>query len=149
MALGATALATAAGTTSPAPSTTPPPAVEDFSYPGAGRVLKDKGLKLISGDGHIMLAECSSQWSIKVQASKNNSFTEYCFNVSGGTGYLALEVPGTFGLWNDDHNLRATLTSDGKTKTIDVAKDDVTTVGEADIPSGGKKATLVELRVTG
>ncbi|MFF2618061.1 hypothetical protein DR950_01555 [Kitasatospora xanthocidica] len=129
---------------------TPPSAVEDFEYPGAADVLAQKGLKLIRGDGHILLAECTSNaWNIKVETIKDNKPGAYCFKVTGKSGYLSLEVPRAFGIWNDDHNVQATLSSDGVTKTIAVRKDDVTPVGEGDLPSGGKQATLLELRVTG
>ncbi|BCJ56720.1 hypothetical protein Jiend_01420 [Micromonospora endophytica] len=39
---------------------TPPSIVEDFSYPGNAEILSSSGIKLIKGDGRIMLADCGS-----------------------------------------------------------------------------------------
>ncbi|MEU3874976.1 MULTISPECIES: hypothetical protein [Streptomyces] len=128
---------------------TPPSAVEDFGYPGADKILREKGLKLIKGDGHIVLTECSSSWSMKVEANRDLNTVEHCFKVTGKKGYLSLELPRFFGLWNEDHEVKATITTEGKTKTVDVPKDEVTSFGEGDASTGSKKATLLELRVTG
>ena len=41
------------------PSAAKPPAlVEDYAYPGADRILTEKGIKLKRGDGRILLADC-------------------------------------------------------------------------------------------
>ncbi|MFE0187897.1 hypothetical protein [Streptomyces sp. NPDC058989] len=34
--------------------------VEDFSHPDRDKALAEKGLKLLSGDGHITVADCKS-----------------------------------------------------------------------------------------
>ncbi|PNE43575.1 hypothetical protein AOB60_00985 [Streptomyces noursei] len=128
----------------------PPSAVEDFSYPGAAAILKEKGLKLTKGDGGILLTECESgSWNIKVKKIEDWEASSFCFKTPGNTGYLALEVPGTFSIQTADRTVQATLTSEGKKKVVDAPKNVITPVGTGDIPGGGKEATLVELRVKG
>ncbi|MFK8848189.1 hypothetical protein [Streptomyces sp. Ac-502] len=128
----------------------PPIAVEDFTYPGADKILKEKGIKLVKGDGHILLSECSANdWKIKVEANKNYDTLFHCFKVTGKKGYVTMELPDVSGIWTENQVVKATLSSDGKKKTV-VTEDgpnQVKTVGVADLPSGGKKADLLELRV--
>ncbi|MFK8844584.1 hypothetical protein [Streptomyces sp. Ac-502] len=126
-----------------------PFAVEDFGYPGADKILAEKGLKLLKGDGHILLTECSGDWKIKVEANKAFDTVFYCFKVTGKKGNLTMEVPDVSGIWTEKQVVKATLTSEGKKQTV-VTNDgpnQVKTVGVADVPSGGKKADLLELRV--
>ncbi|PKV82815.1 hypothetical protein [Streptomyces sp. TLI_146] len=149
-ALSAVAQAAPTTTATAIANTEPPSAVEDFNYPGADRILAEQDLKLGKGDGGILLTECTADsWNIKVAAIKNWATSEHCFKTPGKTGYLSLEVTGTFSIQTADRSVRATLTSEGKKKTVDAPKGLVTPVGAGDIPGGGKDATLVELRVTG
>ncbi|MFI7103779.1 hypothetical protein ACIBK8_31065 [Streptomyces sp. NPDC050161] len=130
---------------------TPPPAVEDFAYPDADRILKESGLKLIKGDGHILLADCDASPDFDVMAEKaNHTPVNHCFKVTGKTGYLSLEIPKINSIWeNAGHAARATVSTEGKTKTVTLKKNDITPLGEGDLSTGGKEATLLELRVTG
>lgn len=149
-ALSAVAQAAPTATGAAAANDEPPSAVEDFGYPGADKILAEQDLKLGKGDGGILLAECTADsWNIKVTAIKNWATSAHCFKTPGKTGYLSLEVTGTFSIQTEDRSVRATLTSEGKRKIVDAPKDLVTPVGAGDIPGGGKEATLVELRVTG
>ncbi|GAU65081.1 putative hypothetical protein [Streptomyces sp. NBRC 110611] len=129
----------------------PPPAVEDFEYPGAEKIFKEKGLKLIKGDGHIILADCGANPDFDVMSEgKNQQPVNYCFKVIGKTGYLKLEIPKINSIWeNAGRTARATISTQGKTKTVDLKKNDLTPLGQGDMASGGKEATLLELRVTG
>ncbi|GHB80468.1 secreted protein [Streptomyces xanthochromogenes] len=127
----------------------PPSAVENFDYPNADAILTERGLKLNRGDGGIMLADCTAgSWDIRISAIKDWVASEICFTTLAKTGYLSLEVPGTFNVKALGHPVRATLTSEGRTKVVDSPKDVVTPVGTGDIPGGAKEATLVELRVS-
>ncbi|MCB5908342.1 hypothetical protein [Streptomyces pinistramenti] len=130
---------------------TPPPAVEDFGYPEADRILKESGLKLLKGDGHILLADCDASPDFDVMAEKaNHTPVNHCFKVTGKTGYLSLEIPKINSIWeNAGHAARATVSTEGKTKTVALKKNDITPLGEGDLSTGGKEATLLELRVTG
>ncbi|MEU3541282.1 hypothetical protein [Streptomyces paromomycinus] len=126
-------------------------AVEDFNYPDAERILKEKGIKLGRGDGHIILSECKND-DIRVwTTSTSEDGNKYCFKVTGKSGYLTLEVPETFGVQALDRPVEATLTSDGKKQTVKVTEGTTEQVGVGDGRPGasGKEATLVELRVKG
>ncbi|MFE2728158.1 hypothetical protein [Kitasatospora sp. NPDC059327] len=139
----------AADTTPPAPPTTAdtsaaPLALEDFAYPGANGVIK---VKLLRGDGHITLADCSSPSQIQIWTrAPGNTDNRICFAADTTTGFLALELPDVFAVQTSGRSLRASLTADGGTQTLDVPKDGFKGVGE-----GVSRAptTVVELRVTG
>ncbi|MBT2453201.1 hypothetical protein J7F03_40580 [Streptomyces sp. ISL-43] len=127
--------------------------MEDFSYPDAERVLSDKGIKLIKGDGHLLLADCNSAVpQIKVRTVADPATGRagiYCFAATAKSGYLTLELPRVTSLETSDHPISAGLTADGQKKTVDVPKDEFMPVGEGDIPSGAKRSVLVDLHVTG
>ncbi|WP_053803585.1 hypothetical protein [Streptomyces rimosus] len=128
----------------------PPFAVEDFSYPGAEKILNEKGLKLIKGDGHILLADCDGNPDFNVMAeNKAHNPVNYCFKVTGKTGYLTLEIQKINSIWeNAGHAARATIRTAGKTKTVDLKKNNITPLGQGDLSTGAKEADLLELRVT-
>ncbi|QHC21022.1 hypothetical protein [Streptomyces sp. GS7] len=128
----------------------PPPAIEDFEYPGADKILKEKGIKLLKGDGHILLTECSANnWKIKVEASKDFDTIFHCFKVTGAKGYVTLEVPDVSGIWTENQVVKATLTSNGKKQTVvtNEGPHQVKPVGAADKDNDYKQADLLELRV--
>jgi hypothetical protein len=136
----------------PTPSDSAPPvAVEDYGYPGADRVLAEKGIKLKKGDGHILLADCDqAAQQIRVLTVKDDSTGRqgtYCFRATAKTGRLTLELPRVFAVEAADHPVSANLTADGKTTTVNVAKGGFESVGEGTV--GGARSVLVELRVTG
>ncbi|WP_232107703.1 MULTISPECIES: hypothetical protein [Streptomyces] len=135
---------------SPADSA-PPFAVEDYGYPGADRILAEKGILLKKGDGGILLAECDpAAQQIRVLTRKDDSVGRagtYCFKAMGKTGRLTLELPEVFMVEaGADHPIRADLTSNGRTTSISIPKGGFESVGEG---SGGAPSVLVELRVTG
>ncbi|MFE2413445.1 hypothetical protein ACFXDE_34430 [Kitasatospora sp. NPDC059408] len=143
---GVTAFAAADSVPAAGDTATPPPAVEDFSYPGTSPYPQ---LKLIRGDGHIVLADCNTAtqiqlWSRAVPSPSGGPGV--CFRVTGTSGYLALELPQTFMIQTGDKAVRADLTSDGIGQSVDVAKNAAVAVGEG---LGQKPTMLVELRVTG
>ncbi|MFJ9742562.1 hypothetical protein [Streptomyces sp. NPDC101166] len=144
---GITALTTSAvaGPTD-GPQAEPPYAVENFGYPNADKILKEKGIVLRRGDGHITLTDCSAPHQIQVWTLQNTE-GRYCFQVSGKTGYLSLEVNRVHAIRTDDRAVRASLTTDGTTTTVDVPKDEYKPVGEGD-QADPRPAVLVELRVT-
>ncbi|MFJ8633922.1 hypothetical protein [Streptomyces sp. NPDC093568] len=134
---------------SPADST-PPVAVEDYGYPGADRILTEKGIRLKKGDGRILLADCDpAAQQIRVLTRKDDSVNRagtYCFRATAKTGRLTLELPQVFAVEAADHPIRAELTANGKTTSVTVAKGGFESVGEGE---GGAPSVLVELRVTG
>ncbi|MFI1496930.1 LamG-like jellyroll fold domain-containing protein [Streptomyces platensis] len=80
-----------AGVSSAAPGDGSDSLVEDFAYPDRDKLLAEKGLKLVSGDGHITLVDCTSGGSDLVRVNSRTS-GDACFAVSGPVGYLALEI---------------------------------------------------------
>lgn len=144
---GGTALATAAPSTAPsnAAEAQPPVAVEDFSYPGADRILAEQGISLKRGDGRITLAVCNDAADqIKVMTRVGGG--EFCFAATHTTGYLTLELPDVFGIQTESHPVRAELTAEGKSQTVDVPKNELKGVGEG---LGEPRTVLLEIRVTG
>ncbi|KDN20891.1 hypothetical protein [Amycolatopsis rifamycinica] len=129
----------------------PPPIVEDYSYPGAAQILQDRAIKLISGDGHIVLVACGSQPGLLELHAYNSADHDrdpghYCFKVSGPTGYLRLEVPNAYQLLGDNqHAVQATVEINGQTSTVPISKTGWTGIGEG---AGTDPSTLLELRAS-
>lgn len=131
-----------------------PSAVEDFQYPGAAQILKDRQITLKQGDGHILLkpqdgSSCSASNEILVDSRLSTG--GYCFTVTGTTGYLTMEVPKVYAIWTEDHPVAAKIKviADGTEKGVTVPKNDWVQVGEGDTTTGSKPSVLLELRVTG
>ncbi|MCL8013392.1 hypothetical protein [Streptomyces sp. AS02] len=143
---GGTALATAAPSAAPrAAEAQPPVAVEDFSYPGADRILAEQGISLKRGDGHITLATCNEAADqIKVLTRVGGG--EFCFAATHTTGHLTLELPDVFAIQTESHPVRAELTAEGKSQTVEVPKNNLKGVGEG---LGEPPTVLLEIRVTG
>jgi hypothetical protein len=154
MGLPALASATSTATVSSASTEEVPPfAVEDGAYPDAAKILTEKGIKLIKGDGHLLLADCNpAAPQIKVRTVADPATGRagtYCFTATAKSGFLTLELPRVTSLETADHPISAGLTADGQKKTVEVPQDDFMPVGEGDIPSGAKRSVLVDLHITG
>lgn len=132
-------------------SAAPPIAVEDYGYPGADKILAEKGIKLKKGDGRILLAECDQTAQqirvLTVEDAAAGRAGTYCFKALGDTGRLTLELPRVFAVEAADHPIQADLTANGETTKVSVAKGGWESVGEGTV--GGAKSVLVELLVTG
>ncbi|MET8539751.1 hypothetical protein ABZW03_03710 [Kitasatospora sp. NPDC004799] len=122
---------------------TAPPAVEDFSYPGPSPYPE---LKLLRGDGHILVADCHTTTQIKLYSRViGGAGPSVCFRVTAPSGYLSLELPQTFIVQTTDYPVHARLTtSDGASTSVDVPSNSSTNVGEG---LGQKPTAVVELRV--
>ncbi|WP_158892198.1 tachylectin-related carbohydrate-binding protein [Amycolatopsis anabasis] len=122
------------------------PPVEDYAYPNADQIYADRGIRLKTGDGNILLVDCGDRTDVmKVNTSKNTTF---CFAITGPRGYLSLELPETFLAKGDDHDIEVTLVTKGRSETVPIAKEKWTKLGEAAKPADGP-ATLVEIKATG
>ncbi|MFJ8313143.1 MULTISPECIES: hypothetical protein [unclassified Streptomyces] len=121
-----------------------PSAVEDFTYPGAAKILQDQKIALKRGDGHIMLTDCKINQDIMVETRTGQE--QYCFSVSGKQGYLTLELPDSFGIWPNAQPVQAKITTDGKETVIDAPQGPFKAIGESGDTK--RKSILVELRVT-
>jgi hypothetical protein len=127
----------------------PPYAVEDFNYPGADRILAERGFELKRGDGHIVLADCTGENLLRVTA-RGQSNQAVCFRVTGDEGWLTLELPRAFLVRTNDYtNTHLELeAASGDTQSFDIGPNGIESVGESDPDAGGQEFALLEIRVT-
>lgn len=128
----------------------PPPIEEDYVYPFAAQIERDRGIKLIKGDGHILFADCvTGADQIKVESRRwPGTRGHFCFRVKGNTGYVTLEIPEAYVIWSDqNHALNAKITVASETETVHVPKDDFVGIGEGGGDPNSGPATVLELRV--
>lgn len=106
---------------------------EDFTYPQADAIEKNLGIVLKRGDGHIVLADCTSSGSLMEVYSRTKE--KVCFRVTGNTGYLSLEIPAVYGVKADAaHKAEMTLTADGSKQNITLDKAQWKAAGETSDP---------------
>lgn len=122
-------------------------AVEDFDYPGADKILAERGITLKRGDGHIVLADCASEGELVQVKAMPNVLDTVCFRVTGDSGWLSLEMPSVFSVKGNDYNTQVSMTTDGDQRTWDVDKNLWTSVGES-ADDQGREYTLVEIRAS-
>jgi hypothetical protein len=124
-------------------------AVEDFDYPGADRILAERGIELKRGDGHIVLADCAGQNLLRISA-RGQSNQAVCFRVSGDEGWLTLRLEQAYLVRTNDYSsTHLELAADsGDTQSFDLGPNDLESVGEALPDSGGQAFALLEIRVT-
>ncbi len=127
-------------------------AVEDFSYPDRDKVLAEKGLKLLSGDGHITVADCKSGGDLIRINSRVTKDVNTCFAVSGPVGYLSMEVEQTYLAKSEARDdVTATVRSAGpktkgeKAEKVDLKPGKWQELGEGSDPKNS--STLLELSV--
>ncbi|WP_371515711.1 FG-GAP-like repeat-containing protein [Kitasatospora sp. NBC_01300] len=131
-----------ASTTGTAPFT-----VEDYSYPGADRILAESGIRLKSGNGNITLTTCSSGAGLlRIMARTRD---DICFRMTGAVGRLSLEVPRVHGIQSDGvRDVSVSMSVDGATTSFKVDKNLWTAVGEAADPQS-RPHTLLDITATG
>jgi hypothetical protein len=112
----------------------PPHAVEDFQYPHADAIFTERGIRLKSGDGHIVLADCAGQTGLVELWARGKD--KFCFRVTGNSGYLTLELPQVYGIKGNDYKLRVDMSVDDTEVSFDVDKNTWTPVGESADPEG-------------
>ncbi|MGN9914077.1 hypothetical protein ACTMTJ_41765 [Phytohabitans sp. LJ34] len=131
------------------------PAVEDFTHPGAERILAEHGLKVFKGDGHIVFVtsrtydegQCATgQIQVEKALEAEPYGVYYCFRTRGTAGFLTLEVPATFGIRGGDKPIEATAELPDGERTWEVPPNAFVAVEPG---SGGEipQAVLVELRL--
>ncbi|GAA2339910.1 hypothetical protein Scani_02020 [Streptomyces caniferus] len=126
-------------------TTTEPSAVEDFAYPQADKIFKEKGILLKRGDGHIVLATCDSRPDLVEMSTRD--LGKFCFRVTGKKGYLSMELPRVYGIKGNDYKLRANMTVNNRDVSFDITKNAWTPVGETADPTH-RDHTLLELVAT-
>jgi hypothetical protein len=138
--------------------------VEDFSYPDADRILAQHNVKLISGDGHIIMVDCATPAEgdiglLKVRTTDEaigpDGIGRVCFKILGSTGLLNLEVPGVYEIRGDGqksgtgHQVTATVKpEDGESQVVQVDPDGSTQVGQGE-DENNAPTTLLQLVVKG
>jgi Trypsin len=136
--------------------------MEDYSYPGAADILERLNVRLISGDGHILLADCDTEpvdnvGVIQVWTTEQigpDAAGHICFQATGSTGRLALEVPGVFLIRGDGqqsgygHRLTAVVdTASGEPTTVVVDPSGYAGVGSGGADPNSEPTTLLQLRI--
>jgi len=96
-----------------AENTAPTSLAEDFSFPGQGKILADHNVRVLSGDGNIVQAECAAGL-IAVRTSTTN---QVCFQVLGLPGNVTMEVPSLTQIGGDGHDIVALVRPTGAAPT--------------------------------
>lgn len=125
-----------------------PFAVEDGAYPYGSSVQELTGAQLIAGDGNINFTSCSGPYQIKVWARNlKTEDSRICFTARD-TGYLSVNIPRAYRIETVKRDIKADISINSQTQSLDVPKDTSKGFGEAD-PVDPKQAVLLEMRVTG
>ena len=132
------------GTTAAVADDPQPPIEETYDYPGADQIFQERGIRLLKGDGHILLVDCASGTGFAEVLSSSKG--QFCFRLSGTRGYLTMELPEAYLIkGGSGHTITATVTVDNVVETVQVPKNIWVAVGEGADPENGL-ATLLELR---
>ncbi|MEV6239690.1 hypothetical protein [Lentzea sp. NPDC051838] len=125
-----------------APNDQQPSLVEDFAYPGADKILAEKGITLLKGDGHILLENCVTNATGQIALRSSQHAEPICFKVTGATGWLSLSIPEVYSIKGDGHKGEAKITTDegATTRTEPIKVNNWTPINSGD---GG---TLLELK---
>ncbi|MFD8083076.1 hypothetical protein ACFV4F_15440 [Kitasatospora sp. NPDC059722] len=132
--------------------TPPPPAVEDFAYPNADQIFKDRGIKLKSGDGNIVLAPSCGPGLMEVDArdlAKADTVGggRFCFTTTGASGRLTLELPSAYTIGTNSYAAHLVMASGTDTKIHDVQPKSWVKIGELTDPQQ-RPFTLLEITTT-
>ncbi|MFI0807002.1 hypothetical protein [Streptomyces echinatus] len=119
-------------------------AVEDFAYPGADRILQERGIVLKRGDGHITLADCASGTGL-LQVMARRQEDPICFRTVGTSGWLTMEIPAVYVVKGNDYTTQVDMTVGAEEKSFDIEKNTWTAVGES-ADEQGREHLLVEIR---
>ncbi|MEU6154513.1 hypothetical protein ABZ816_31440 [Actinosynnema sp. NPDC047251] len=129
--------------------------VEDFSYPGADVVWEQRNIRVIRGDGRLVMTTCGSPGLIEVRRSNATLDKDvawrghYCFKATGPSGRLEVEIPDTF-QFNGLAERRVDVVAkvDDKIENKSGVKDIWTGIGVADDQEGKGPAILLEIKVS-
>ncbi|MFI6307122.1 hypothetical protein ACIBCH_35000 [Amycolatopsis thailandensis] len=97
--------------------------VEDYSYPDASKILAERGITLIKGDGHILLADCVPGGAGQIVARSTAFEAAICFRVTASVGRLTMSIPEVYSIKGDSHAGTATVTTDQGTNTTTLKKE--------------------------
>jgi hypothetical protein len=116
---------------------------EDYAYPGAETYLP-LGIRLQSGDGNLLLVDCSTpDYTLKVE-----SFADpFCFKLRGPRGALTLELPEAFLVESKVAGATATVVANGQSTAVKLSVGKYTTLVQVS-GSSAVYPTLVALRIS-
>ncbi|MER8199719.1 hypothetical protein ABTY00_38135 [Streptomyces microflavus] len=121
-------------------------AIETFDYPLAEKILAEKDIVLKRGDGHITLADCTSETGLLEVWARSKA--KVCFKVTGSSGWLTLEIPAVYGIRGSaSQTAQVDMTVGTEERSFDVAKDAFTPVGES-ADEQGRDYLLIEIRTS-
>ncbi|WP_328610797.1 hypothetical protein OG943_17275 [Amycolatopsis sp. NBC_00345] len=123
-----------------AASDQPSALVEDYSYPGRDQILAEKHVKLLQGNGKIMLADCGGDL-IEVHSRELGTI---CFRSTAPGGWLTVEIPKVYLGKAGSHAVGMRLTSNGKTEDHTLEPEGYAPFGEGADPQHAP-TTLVEI----
>jgi hypothetical protein len=123
-----------------------PPIEENYAYPGADALFRERRIRLRKGDGHILLVDCNGGTGFAQVWSRSKG--QLCFRIRGTAGYLIMELPEVYLIaGGNDHTIQATVTVGGNAETVQVQKNEWISVGEGADPESSP-ATLLEFRAS-
>lgn len=123
-----------------------PSIVEDYSYPGAEAIFEERGIKLYSGSGTIVLADCPG--GVTNELIWVRTISGYvCFEAKSNIGHLKLEIVDAFSIRGDNNDGVATITVDGDTERIQLEKGTWRPIGAGADDTKGL-AVVLEIRLT-
>ncbi|MEU3910397.1 hypothetical protein [Streptomyces sp. NPDC029721] len=118
---------------------------ETFAYPNADAVMKEKGIVLKRGDGHITLADCGSGTGLLQILRRAGDAAPVCFKVTGESGFLTMEIPSVYGVKGNDYDTTVGMTVGAEEKSFAITRNQWTPVGETTDPDA-RDYMLVEIR---
>ena len=74
----------------------PPSAVDRFEYPGADQLFAETGVRLLTGDGHVLMTPCTDDTSDLVVVQRTGA-ADVCFRATGVTGAELFVLYDTYG----------------------------------------------------
>ncbi|RJQ89677.1 hypothetical protein [Amycolatopsis panacis] len=115
--------------------------VEDYNYPGRDEILAEKHVKLLQGDGRILLADCGED----VIEVRSREIGTVCFRSTGAEGWLTVEIPRVYLGKADSHTVGMRLTDNGKTEDHTLKPQEYAPFGEG---VDNQHAPTVLLKIT-
>ncbi|MEV4283408.1 hypothetical protein [Actinoplanes xinjiangensis] len=156
IAAGATILGGAAAALAEAAADESPQAlVEDYTYPGAAQVEADRGIKLIKGDGSIMLADCGADPNlppadvilVQTTAVGSPDKTNHCFKATGASGFLSMEIGEVYFIRGEaGRTVGAKVETQDATPVVETERVDPGEWQPIGVGQGRGDGTLLELR---
>lgn len=127
-------------------------AVENYVHPGADVLAAQIGIALKDGDGQLMYTECSTDPNLirinRVRETQEISRRVVCFKTSGTTGWLKVEVSGSFNVGSGKEKPVTVFTTDPDNPEATPAEILVPKNDRKDVTNASNNnVTIVELRL--